>query len=147
MSGFMLVIGGVVRQVQPNLAEDFVPAPDGVICGQLWDGETLSDPPPGPDVTRPARTDLWLGNIYIEEDYVAGVDTDSGIAMAFFIDLDQIAVLFSDVADNLSYGWAVSTTSGIANITARDVAGLIITVAGAVEPYVLSVQIYRLVTS
>ena len=50
MSNYVKIELGVVTQRQPYHESGFIDAPDGVICGWLWDGEvfTPAPPPPGP---------------------------------------------------------------------------------------------------
>lgn len=47
--------GGVVVQRQPYQQDGFIDAPDGVVCGYLWDGEAFT-PPPAPPFDRQAAT-------------------------------------------------------------------------------------------
>lgn len=45
MSNFVKIVDGLVEQRQPYHENGFIPAPDDVVCGMLWDGETFSYPP------------------------------------------------------------------------------------------------------
>lgn len=47
MSNYVKIDSGIVVQRQPYHEDGFMAAPDGVICGWLWDGEEFA-PPPAP---------------------------------------------------------------------------------------------------
>lgn len=55
MTFFVKVDGDVVVQRQPYFEDGFLEAPDEVICGWLWDGESFT-PPPTPPFDRHAAT-------------------------------------------------------------------------------------------
>lgn len=45
MSNYVKIAEGVVVQRQPYPEDGFVEAPEGVVCGWLWDGEEFAAPP------------------------------------------------------------------------------------------------------
>ena len=46
---YIKIISGIVVQKQPYDADDFIEAPDDVVCGMLANGDgTYSNPPPSP---------------------------------------------------------------------------------------------------
>ena len=53
---YVKVEGGIVVQRQPYHEAGFVEAPEGVVCGYLWDGEVFTPPPPPPPVVPSAVT-------------------------------------------------------------------------------------------
>ena len=52
---FVLVDNGVVVQKQPNAQGGFLPAPDEVVCGWLYDGERFTPPFSSLEVLRTAK--------------------------------------------------------------------------------------------
>ncbi|SFB73993.1 hypothetical protein SAMN05216344_102158 [Polaromonas sp. OV174] len=53
---YALIDADVVVQVQPYFETGFIEAPDGVICGWLWDGDVFTPAPPPPPVIPAAVT-------------------------------------------------------------------------------------------
>lgn len=52
MSNYVKVEEGVVVQRQPYLQDGFIEAPDGVVCGWLWDGEEFAPAQPAPEPSQ-----------------------------------------------------------------------------------------------
>lgn len=48
MITYVKIESGVVVQRQPYPEAEFIEAPEGVVCGWLWDGDSFTPPPPGP---------------------------------------------------------------------------------------------------
>lgn len=49
MSSYVKIESGVVVQRQPYPEAGFIEAPEGVVCGWLWDGEVFTPAPPAPE--------------------------------------------------------------------------------------------------
>jgi len=149
MTCYVLITDGVVMQKQPDPADGFIEAPDWVVCGMLYDESAdpqYTNPPilePEPQ-SQPKRLELWSANMHVEDGEVTSTSADSGIAMAFCLDPETIMAIFVAPVEG-DYGWNANSTDGQAKVIAREPDSVIISVAGAVEPYDLSLQLFPLV--
>lgn len=85
-----------------------------------------------------------LANLTIDGGDVAGVeDGATGLAFAFAVAPDVFWLFFTDESPNALYTPNAVSSSGTANVTARDVGYFEITVTGATEPYTLFAQVFR----
>lgn len=93
MSQYIKIVNGEIVQRQPYPQEGFVEAPDGVVCGQLWDAGTLTFVDPAAPDTNPyiplKPYQFWgavraLGYEQDLQDWVAAIadPVEKGIASA-----------------------------------------------------------------
>lgn len=149
MTCYVLIADDIVMQKQPDPADGFIEAPDWVVCGMLYDENAdpqYTNPPiPEPEPqSQPKRLELWSANMHVENGEVTSTSADSGIAMAFALGPETIMAIFVEPVAG-DYGWNVNATDGQAKVTGRAEDHVIISVAGAVEPFDLSLQLFPLV--
>ncbi len=117
------------------------------VVGEDYEGFTLSEwlmDEPTPET--PSTPSLCcLANLHVDAGEVGGAETATGMSFAFMAGPDTIWLFFSEPFEAATYGWNVSTTSGAAKVSDRQLDYIEITVTGATEPYDISVQIYRIV--
>ena len=64
MSNYVKIELGVVTQRQPYHESGFIDAPDGVICGWLWDGEVFTPAPPPPAAINAINSSLTAARFW-----------------------------------------------------------------------------------
>lgn len=127
-----LMLPGDVHVHAPSIGVDY----DGYSLVE-WYLEDVDPPPPS------TPTLCCLGVASVSGGELTGLDTATGIAFGFLVDVDRMWVFFSEPMASLAYGWNVSATSGTAKVTDRQLDYFEVLVEGAVEPYDVSIQIYR----
>lgn len=85
-----------------------------------------------------------LANLSIDGGDVAAVEAGAtGLAFAFAVAPDVIWLFFAEEMPDTNYSPNVSSSSGVARVTDRQVGYVEVTVENAVEPYTLFIQVFR----
>ena len=100
--------------------------------------------------TLPTRPILsCLANLNISDFDVTGIETSTGLSVAFMMDIGVVWVFFSKPMSNMKYSWNVSPTTGRANVTSRSTEHLEIALTddtgSPVNTAEISIQIFEVV--